>query len=132
MLFRLIDTSWKIVLVGLVVIVGHGLWFHLSHDPMVIPRCGAAFIILGVVIAARGFFREGLDAAVNRQLPAFPFAPFYSEQGHREWTEARDKVRPEIEKDVRAERQWAFSLIVLGTAINGYGDLGACFLRRFI
>ncbi len=33
------------------------------------------------------------------------------------------KVAPEIEKDVKAERSWGVWLIVVGTALTGYGDL---------
>jgi hypothetical protein len=31
--------------------------------------------------------------------------------------------RSEIETDVRAERIWAFWLIIVGTIASGYGDL---------
>jgi hypothetical protein len=132
MLFRLVDAPWKIVLMTLVLILSHAAWFRSGHEPVVIQRCGAALIMLGVLVAARGFLREGLDAAVNRQLPRSPFAPYYSEEIDKQWREKCAELRPEIERDVRAERGWAFRLITIGTALNGYGDLSACLFGRFL
>jgi hypothetical protein len=123
MLFHLIDSSWKVVSWAVAVIFGHVIWFHICHDPVVLQRCGAALIVLGVVVAAQRFIREGTQAAVDGQIPPLPVTFLVPHETTTEWNKQRKAMRPQLEKDVRAERVWGFGLIIVGTLLNGYGDL---------
>lgn len=120
MLFRLIDARWKVTAWTVVIAVGHGAWLWIEREPGIVQRCGSALVVLGIVVGARGFLREGVKAAVGRQMPR-PLGVFpVSHETLMRSKERSEAMRPEIERDVRAERIWAFCLIIIGTTLNGY------------
>jgi hypothetical protein len=125
LLFRLIDSTSKIIGWLVAIVIGHIIaWSYFPAERSSVPqRCGAALIVLGVVVAARGFLREGVRAAVDRQLPRAPGLFTVSHETVEKFRDQSEARRSEIETDVRAERIWAFWLIIVGTIASGYGDL---------
>lgn len=114
---------------------GHIVWFIAAHDPEIGLRFGAALISLGIVVTARPYFRTGLRAAVNRQLPAglleavshspphHPPSGYSSIQLLKQQQAEHKIVRPGIVHDIVAEKVIGVALILLGTLVHGYGDL---------
>ena len=106
----------------LILAVGHVAWYSVTHDPTIGMRFGTTLIALGIVVAARPFFRTGLREMVDRQSRASHWRRAPVEQIEQQ--EAAHKVaRPGIVHDVVAERIIGVAFIFFGTLLNGYGDL---------
>jgi hypothetical protein len=106
----------------LVVVGGHVLWFLVTHDPAIGPRLGAAITGLGIVVTARPYFRTGLRATVDRQLPG-RLLPHSSSERLEQQAAEHDIARPGVMHDVVAEKIVGVGLILFGALFNGYGDL---------
>ena len=85
-------------------------------------RLGAAMTGLGILVTARTYFRAGLQATVDRQLPGQLSAHSPSELLQRQAAE-HEMARPGVVHDVVAERIVGVGLIPFGALSNGYGDL---------
>jgi hypothetical protein len=105
-----------------ILVGGHVLWFLAAHDAAIGPRLGAAITGLGIVVAARPYFRTGLRATVDRQLPGRLSAHSSSELLKQQAAE-HNIARPGIVHDIVAEKIVGVGLILFGALFNGYGDL---------
>ena len=101
----------------------HWAWFFHSHDLAVAQRFGASLIVIGIVVTSVPFIRSGVREAVERQIPGAPFPFYVSATIIEDEIKRRHSIRPSVLTDVLAERVIGVALIVVGTFVNGYGDL---------
>jgi hypothetical protein len=116
---------WTWVAYGAILAIlvgGHIPWFLATRDPAIATRLGAAMTGLGIVVTARPYFRTGLRATVDRQLPG-RLSPHSSTELLEQQAAEHDIARPGIVHDVVAERIVGVGLILFGALSNGYADL---------
>jgi len=121
---RISLSYWPVTAAAVIAIALHVIWFMNSPPAQrgeVITGSGAALIVLGLWVAARPFVRSGIEAATGQAMPpvrgVFPVAAKESHEYHAR----REAQRPQIRRDVVAERVIAVVIIALGTLLNGYG-----------
>jgi hypothetical protein len=86
----------------------------------VVTGLGASVIALGVLVTARPFLRVKLAVAVGQAMP--PLTGTYAVPSNSDPDRRRERLRPQVRRDVIAERIVGPILIVLGTLLNGYGS----------
>lgn len=116
---RVALSYWTVCLIGLALFGVHA-WFWSSypaHRAEVISGFGAALIVLGLWVAARPFIRSGLAVMVGQAMPPLQGAFLDGDlRGHQR----REAMRPQVRRDVIAERIIAVLVIAVGTLLNGY------------
>lgn len=134
------------VLASSVAIVGGALlaWFQ---DPMWLNRAGALIIIIGVLLAASRFHdwvQQKVKLFVEANYESFADDALKSvEEETRPLSDTdrrrvKEKMKGMVQKDfarhfeaVRQRmRAWEVCLVVIGTFLNGFGDLLVTLLRN--
>jgi hypothetical protein len=124
MLIRaILGLRWAILL-AIVILGGHLWWAIAQCDGSYLQSGGAALIILGIIVASHPYWRQGFHDLVERQNPVRITGAFFgSNNDDAQRFERRKAADPQATKEVFEERYFAVVIIVLGTAINGYGAL---------
>jgi hypothetical protein len=104
---------------------GHFVWMMRCNDPVIAQRFGAALIVLGIGIAARPFLRTGLKTSVDHAMPGGSLPYYVSHEMLAERATMQKAARPGILFDILAEKVVGVSCVLIGTVINGYGDIFA-------
>jgi hypothetical protein len=111
---------WSTLCVGVIVLVLHVFWFvQTAHRAEVISGLGASIIALGIWIGARPYIRSGIAIATARAMPPIR-GVFMGGPNATEYNLKRESMRPQVRRDVIAERVIAVIAVVLGTLVNGY------------
>lgn len=121
---RVALSHWTPILAGVVLLGLHVAW-AIRWEPTkrgeVVTGFGACLIVLGLLVAARPYLRAGRNAAADQAmsplLGAFAIPAAESIRYH----ERREAGRPQVRRDVIAEREIAVGVIAVGTLLNGYG-----------
>lgn len=109
--------------IAIVVMSGlHLRWLLRSaHAGDVLSAYGAGLVVLGVLVGSRPYLRSGIGNMVARSLPSgggvFPRTREQAAAARKRIEEAR----PEVTRDVWAERVIAVGVVVVGTLLNGWG-----------
>ena len=82
---------------------------------------GACLIVLGLLVAARPYVRAGKARLIDAALPQDMAGYLVGETYLDDLRAAQDAARPEAERDFWAERVISVAVIIVGTALNGYG-----------
>jgi hypothetical protein len=121
---RITLSYWSVAAVAVVVGTLHVLWFVHSVPAQrgeVVTGFGAALIVLGLWVAARPYIRSGIEVATGQAMSPL-LGTFAMPAGQsREYHAQREAQRPQIRRDVIAERIIAVVVIAVGTLLNGYG-----------
>jgi hypothetical protein len=80
-------------------------------------------IAWGIAITARPVLFDGIASTIQRQMPRHAGTFLRSAESAAQDRERLQARRPEVAKNVLAERVIGVSAIALGTLLNGYGDL---------
>lgn len=115
-------SPWLITIVLLLTGV-HAAWLATSADPVVVQRLGAGLIAIGLFSVALPFIRHGIEAEVHRQAPRVSGMFAQSTEATQMQRERREAALPQVRRAVANERIWGALVILVGTLLNGYGDL---------
>lgn len=89
----------------------------------VVSGFGAVLVVLGVFVGSRPYIRAGVGGLIEAGLPALGAGFLIGPDTYRKHQELVEKVRPQVTRDVWAERVVAVAVVILGTLLNGYGPL---------
>ena len=115
---------WTVGIVALIVIAGHIRWFTRGGPTAeVISGFGAAFVVLGIWVAARPFLRMGVRAMAEQSVQGTaPQAIGWDVPPPEAGVAYQARIDAAM-PDVWAERVIAVLVIVVGTLLNGYGGV---------
>lgn len=121
--FRRIALSyWTILAIGIVLLLFHAWWFvatSATRRPEAVSGFGASVAALGIYMAVRFFLRKGIRRGIEEMtghaMP--PLLGIFASDGYHAEREAQ---RPQVRRDVIAERVIGVFLIAIGTLLNGY------------
>jgi len=114
--------------VWVAVLIAHLWWLCVSMDPVIVQRFGAFTIIIGILMAARPYLRNGPEKVTQAAIPRPPGLFPVKSEDIALYRERVAKEAPEVQKDVLAERRNGVLMVGMGTLINGYGDVVAKWL----
>jgi len=120
---KFLSRLWVWIFVAVIAVTAHLYWAIRTGKAEWLQRSGASVIICGIFIVARPLIRSGVDRIANQQLPRYPGTFAMATDSWKKHDDAIAKIRPEIVRDVQAERFFGVVVIVIGTVLNGYGDL---------
>lgn len=124
--FRTIASSyWTALALGALAIFLHVRWYVVDKAAggEVVSGFGAVLVVLGVFVGSRPYIRAGVAGLIEAGLPALGAGFLIGPDTYREHQELVEKVRPQVTRDVWAERVVAVAIVILGTLLNGYGPL---------
>jgi hypothetical protein len=123
MFARAVLGSWWAILLVFAVLGGHLWWAVARCEGSYFQRGGEALIILGIIVASQPYWRQRFNDLVQRQNPIHMNGFVTSVNDDIELCNRREAAMTEAAKEVLEERYIGIIIIILGTAINGYGDL---------
>ncbi len=118
---------WTALGLGVAAIVLHVRWYTVDKawGGEVVSGLGAALVVLGVLVASRPYVRLGYSGLVQAGLPKSHAGVWGGPVYDASVAKLQDEARPQVVRDVWAERIVAVAVVVLGTLLNGYGPLVA-------
>ena len=126
---RLLLSGRTWIALAIIALAFHVAWAIFIHNGAPIARCGAFWILLGMIVVARQILRLGAHGWYEYTIYGNPaFDPKEDRPELREWN---TEERIETLFDTVAAQRTGPLLIFLGTALWGYGDLiGNVFLSN--
>jgi hypothetical protein len=121
MLGRTFLGLWWVPTIAAMLLVLHGWWAVTCGDQAAIQRGGAALIIFGILVASLPYWGQKFSDLVERAIPIR--GSFYGSSSGLSVSRRRDAARPQASREIFTERYLGVIVILIGTAVNGYGDL---------
>ncbi len=125
---RTISSSYwtALALVALAMFL-HVRWYTVDKaaGAEVVSGFGAALVALGVLVGSKPYIRAGIAGLIEAGLPDGGAGVFGGPTYDASLKKLHDEMRPQVTRDVWAERVVAVATVILGTLFNGYGPLVA-------
>ncbi len=125
MLRTIAASYWTALALGALAVFLHVRWYTVDKaaGAEVVSGFGAALVAFGVFVGSRPYIRAGIAGMIKAGLPDGGAGVFGGPTYDASLKAVHDKVRPEVTRDVWAERVIAVAVVIVGTLLNGYGTL---------